>query len=106
MVGWTSKKHTARTRVAAHFAALGRVQLTAANLSAIGPYASTTAADADLSGLLHALRNYWAENGIGDGTYPTDAVLQLGSKVKLWAPGTHVDIGYAVGHPNLDGRAR
>ena len=106
MVGWTSKKHTARTRVAAHFAALGTVPLTAANLSAIGPYASTTAADADLSGLLHALRNYWAENGIGEGAYPEDAVLQLGSKVKLWAPGTHVDIGYAVGHPNLDGRAR
>ena len=70
MVGWTSKKHTARTRIAAHFAALGRVQLTAANLSAIGPYASTTAADADLSGLLHALRNYWTENGLGARTQP------------------------------------
>ena len=52
----------------------GVVRLTAANLSAIGPYASTTAADADLPGLLHVLRNYWAENGLGDGTYPADAV--------------------------------
>ena len=59
MVGWTSKKQTARTRVATHFGgAPGTVRLTVANLSAIGPYASTTAADADLSGLLHALRNY------------------------------------------------
>ena len=106
MVGWTSKKHTARTRVAAHFAALGPVRLTAANLSAIGPYASTTAADADLSGLLQALQNYWRENSIGDGTYPTDVPIHLGSKVKLWAPGTHVDIGYAVGHPHLDNEAR
>ena len=50
------------------------------NLSAIGPYASTAAADTDLSGLLHALRNYWAENSLVDSMYPADAVLQLGSK--------------------------
>ena len=99
----SAKRHTARARVTAQF---GAVPLTAANLSAIGPYASTTAADADLSGLLQALQNYWRENSIGDGTYPTDAPIHLGSKVKLWAPGTHVDIGYAVGHPRLDNEAR
>ena len=80
--------------------------LSATVLSTIGPYASTTAADADLSGLLQALQNYWRENSIGDGTYPTDVPIHLGSKVKLWAPGTHVDIGYAVGHPRLDNEAR
>ena len=58
----SAKRHTARARVTAQF---GAVPLTAANLSAIGPYASTTAADADLSGLLQALQNYWRENSIG-----------------------------------------
>ena len=99
----SAKRHTARARVTAQF---GAVPLTADKLSAIGPYASTTAADADLSGLLQALQNYWRENSIGDGTYLTDVPIHLGSKVKLWAPGTHVDIGYAVGHPRLDNEAR
>ena len=103
MVGWTSKKHTARMKVTAQF---GNVAITAGRLSAIGVYASTTGADANLTGLLQSLQNYWSENSIGDGVYPLTAPLALGSKVKLWAPGTHVDIGYAVGHPNLDGRAR
>ena len=99
----SAKRHTARARVTAQF---GNVTLTADKLSAIGPYASTTAADADLSGLLQALQNYWRENSIGDGTYPTDVPLQLGSKVELWAPGMHMDIGYAAGHPCLDSNAR
>ena len=84
------------------------MSLTADKLGAIGPYASTTAAGADLSGLLHAVQNYWRENSIGDGMYiyPTDVPIQAGSKVGLWAPGTHVGIGYAVGHLRLNNGAR
>ena len=99
----SAKRHTARAHITAQF---GNVSLTAANLSAIGLYAPTTATDAALLGLLHALQNYWRENSIGDSTYPTDVPLQLGSKVKLWAPGMHMGIGYATGHPCLDSNAR
>ena len=62
--------------------------------------------DADVSQLLTALRKYWLAENIGGGVYPRDAHIVLGSRIKLWARETHEDIGYAVGHPSLDSKAR
>ena len=62
--------------------------------------------EADVSCLAEALRNYWVANDIGDGEYPEDARLVLGSRIKLWAAGTHEDIGSAIAHPCLDGEPR
>ena len=50
------------------------------------------------------LENFWRVNGLGE--YPVDAKLSVASRVKLWAAGTHADIGYAAAHPNFDGKAR
>ena len=79
---------------------------TASNISALGIYKSTTAAHADVIALEESLRNYWQKYEIGDGEFPEGVHLHIGSKIKLWAQGSHDDIGYAVGHPCLDGTAR
>ena len=79
---------------------------TASNISALGIYRSTTAAHADVIALEKSLQNYWQQYEIGDGEFPEGVHLHIGSKIKLWAQGSHDDIGYAVGHPCLDGTAR
>ena len=79
---------------------------TAQHISSAGVYASAEHADADVSALQESLQIYWETNQVGDGVFPEDCVLQLGSRIKLWAPGTHADIGFAYGHPCMDGRAR
>ena len=65
--------------------------------------------DADVSGVEIALRAYWRNNELGlgqDGQLPADLELVLGSRIKLWSAGVHKDIGYAYGHPSLDGKPR
>ena len=82
---------------------------TAEGLSQVGIYRPRTKAvpvDADVSELHSSLKNFWEEEGIDGGVYPEHATIVLGSRVRLWAHQTHADIGYAVGHPKLDGRAR
>ena len=37
---------------------------------------------------------------------PDDVELQVGSRIKLWAHNTHVDIGFAYAHPSIDGHPR
>ena len=44
--------------------------------------------------------------GLNNGTYPDDVELQVGSRIKLWAHNTHVDIGFAYAHPSIDGHPR
>lgn len=79
---------------------------TASNISTLGVYKSTTAGNADVRALAESLQNYWQQYEVGDGEFPEDVLLHIGSKIKLWAQGSHEDIGYAVGHPCLDGTAR
>ena len=55
------------------------------------------------------LKVYWRNNNLGlgeDGELPADMELSLGSRIKLWSAGVHRDIGYAYGHPKLDGKPR
>ena len=77
---------------------------TAANISMLGVYHSTEQLEANVGMLEKELENFWRVNGLGE--YPVDAKLSVASRVKLWAAGTHADIGYAAAHPNFDGKAR
>ena len=73
------------------------------------PFSLHARVDADVSGLEHALKVYWRDNNLGlgeDGELPADMELRLGSRIKLWSAGVHRDIGYAYGHPKLDGKPR
>ena len=79
---------------------------TARNISSAGVYASAVHADADVSALQQSLQIYWQTNQVGEGVSPEDCLLQLGSRIQLWAPGTHANIGFAYGHPDMDGRVR
>ena len=85
--------------------ALGQ-ELTARNISLQKEYCSTPAAKIDVAALENALETYWRANQIGDGVYPAQAQILLGSRVQLWEAGTHTNLGYATGHPSLDGRPR
>ena len=79
---------------------------TARNISSAGVYASAVHADADVSALQQSLQIYWQTNQVGEGVFPEECLLQLGSRIQLWAPGTHANIGFAYGHPDMDGRVR
>ena len=78
---------------------------TARNISSAGVYASAVHADADVSALQQSLQIYWQTNQVGEGVFPEECLLQFGSRIQLWAPGTHANIGFAYGHPDMDGRA-
>ena len=77
-----------------------------ANLNENGIYCQTPHLDADLSRLPRALKTYWADNNIDGGVYPPITVLYLGSRVQLWADGTHRNIGWLYAHPKHQNRAR
>ena len=77
-----------------------------ANLNENGIYCQTPHLDADLSRLPRALKTYWADNNLDGGVYPPSTVLYLGSRVQLWADGTHRNIGWLYAHPNHQNRAR
>ena len=82
---------------------------TAEGYSACGVYSPRTDAvpvDADVSHLATALQKYWQTEGIDGGVYPTGATIILGTRIKLWAQQTHVDIGDAIGHPCVDQKRR
>ena len=69
---------------------------TAEGYSACGVYsprADAVPVDADVSHLATALQKYWQTEGIDGGVYPTGATIILGTRIKLWAHQTHVDIG-------------
>ena len=83
-----------------------KMAVTAPHLAGLNVCQSTPAFDVDLSRLHAELKEYWSRNGLNGGTYPDDAVLQVGSRIKLWAPKTHSDIGFAYAHPSLDGNPR
>ena len=97
-------KHTLK-----RLAAGAGVDTTAAALSEFTSYCTATPKEpigADVTDLAKALRAYWREQNLAGGQYPAKARLVLGSRIKLWAKDTHYDIGYAYGHPNVDGRRR
>ena len=82
---------------------------TAEGLSQVGIYRPRTKAvpvDADVSELHSSLKTFWEGEDIDGGVYPADAIIVLGSCVRLWAHQTHVDIGLAVGHPSLNDQRR
>ena len=82
---------------------------TAEGLSQVGIYRPRTKAvpvDADVSELHSSLKTFWEDEDIDGGVYPEHATIVLGSRVRLWAHETHADIGFAVGHPKQDGKAR
>ena len=60
----------------------------------------------DLSRLPAVLRAYWTRNSISDRNCPDDAEVQVGSRIKMRAHETHVDIGCVYAHPSLDGHPR
>ena len=50
---------------------------------------------------------FWADGRLeGSGGQQGRWELQVGSRIKLWAHNTHVDIGFAYAHPSIDGHPR
>ena len=104
----TSAKHKV-PHVLYKLAKAAKYPCTAAGLSEVGIYSPATKAvpvDADVSQLLTSLETFWRDEDIDGGVYPADAIIVLGSCVRLWAHQTHVDIGVAVGHPWLNDHRR
>lgn len=101
MLGSTSRTHTVTRQLRAKGA-----PRTAHEISQLGVYCEDNVGPLDVSGLEHALRDYWRFSGVGQGVYPIGAKIELGSRIRLFAADTHAPLGFAVGHPSLDSRAR
>ena len=56
--------------------------------------------------LKQEFETYLAAADINEGAIPDDVEVQVGSRVKIWAAGTHTDVGYMYAHPNINGRPR
>ena len=50
--------------------------------------------------------SYLAAARVNEGKIPEDVEVRVGSRLKIWAAGTHTDLGYAYAHPNINGRPR
>jgi hypothetical protein len=101
MLGSTSRTHTVTRLLRAKGA-----PRTAHEISQLGVYCEDNVGPLDVSGLEHALRDYWRFSRVGEGVYPIGAKIELGSRIRLFAADTHAPLGFAVGHPSLDSRAR
>lgn len=71
------------------------LSLTARNISTIGVFCEDAAGPVCVKALIKTLVEYWS-NFIKT-EFPEQAPIELGSRVKLWAAGTHRDIGFAWG---------
>ena len=67
---------------------------------------STPIGPVKLGDLKQEFETYLAAADINEGAIPDDVEVQVGSRVKIWAAGTHTDVGYAYAHPNINGRPR
>jgi hypothetical protein len=81
-------------------------RVTAPNLAQLRDFQELPQCKIDFSRLHAELNEYWTREGLNNGTYPDDVELQVGSRIKLWAHNTHVDIGFAYAHPSIDGHPR
>ena len=50
--------------------------------------------------------SYLAAARVNEGKIPEDVEVRVGSRLKIWAAGTHTDLAYAYAHPNINGRPR
>ena len=71
------------------------LSLTARNISTIGVLCEAAAGPVCVKALIKTLVEYWSN--FVKTEFPEQAPIELGSRVKLWAAGTHRDIGFAWG---------
>ena len=78
------------------------LRLTLGNISTNAPAIHVQLGTVKLNELLSEMSRYCARYGIDPiASVDEDTEVQIGSRISIWAEGTHVNMGYAYAHPNL-----
>ena len=72
----------------------------------LGEIYSTPLGPVNLSDLRREFESYLAAMEHNDGAIPADAEVRVASRLKIYDANSHVDLGYAYAHPNINGRPR
>ena len=81
------------------------LRLTLGNISTNAPAIDAQLGTVKVNELLSEMIRYCVRYGI-DSIVHEDTEVQIGSRISIWAEGTHVNMGFAYAHPNLHSQER